>query len=89
MGRFWHSLLLYHFHSLFEYILVEFIIKKHQQEYYDVLEICNHAGNSTAFIEFSIQMIVETLEKFLLLFRPQPVPPNDRLESAKHHFVNQ
>ena len=89
IGRFWHSLLLYHFHPVFEYIPVESIIRKHQQEYYDVLETCDKAGDSTQFIEFSLQMIVEALDEFLAVFRPKNILPNDRLEGAQKHFENQ
>lgn len=86
IGRFWHSLLLYHYHSVFEYIPVESIIKEHQQDYYDVLEICDKAGESTAFIEFSLDMILKALEDFLDVFRPQKATGGNRLEQAKDHF---
>lgn len=86
IGRFWHTLLLYQYHPVFEYIPVESIIKQHQQDYYDTLEACDKAGNSTAFIEFSLQMILEALEEFLDIFRPVNDLPIDRLHKAKGYF---
>ncbi len=86
MGRFWHSLLLFHFHEVFEYIPVESIIKEHQQQYYDVLEKCDRAGNSTLFIEFSLDMVLQSLESFLAIFRPKKPSIEDRITKAKKHF---
>lgn len=86
MGRFWHSLLLFHYHEIFEYIPVESLIKEHQQEYYEVLEKCDRAGDSTAFIEFSLDMIHQSLEEFLEIFRPKKPTPSNRLEKAREHF---
>jgi Fic family protein len=86
IGRFWHSLLLFHYHQVFEYIPVESIIKKHQQAYYHALEKSDKAGNSTLFIEFSLGMILLSLEEFLAVFRPTKATAEDRLINAKAHF---
>ena len=88
MGRFWHSLMLFHYHHIFEYIPVESMIKEHQQEYYDVLEKCDKEGASTSFIEFSLNMILQSLEDFLDVFRPKKSTASDRLRAAKEHFAN-
>lgn len=89
IGRFWHSLMLFHYHHIFEYIPVESIIKEHQQEYYAALEQCDKAGSSTAFIEFSLQMILQSLEDFINVFRPKKSTGIDRLDIAKEHFTIQ
>ncbi|MEM9480539.1 MAG: Fic family protein [Verrucomicrobiota bacterium] len=86
LGRFWHTLLLYRFHRVFEYIPVESIIQAHQQEYYNALETSDNAGESTHFIEFSLQMILEALEEFLSTFRSKAPGPNDRLDGARAEF---
>lgn len=86
MGRFWYSLMLYQYHHIFKYIPVESIIRDHQQDYYDTLEICDKTGDSTAFIEFSLNMILHSLKDFIAVFRPQKVTASDRLEVAKEHF---
>jgi Fic family protein len=87
IGRFWHSLLLYHYHPAFEFIPVESIIQTHQQSYYDALEKSDKAGNSTPFVEFSLEMIYLALEDFLENFLPSPHTANDRLDQARKHFV--
>ena len=89
MGRFWHTLMLYHYHEIFEYIPVESMIKEHQQAYYDVLETCDKAGDSTAFIEFSLEMILKSLTAFLEVFRPAKATVDDRIENAQTHFGNE
>lgn len=86
LGRFWHTLLLYHYHEVFEYIPLESIIKEHQKRYYKVLEQCDHAGESTLFIEFALEMIMESLEDFMEVFRPKNATPEDRLETARKNF---
>lgn len=89
IGRFWHTLMLYHYHQVFEYIPVESLIKEHQKQYYNVLEQCDHAGESTQFIEFSLEMIMKSLEDFMEVFRPKTTTPADRLANARKHFTDQ
>ncbi|PQJ29123.1 Fic family protein [Rubritalea profundi] len=86
IGRFWHTLMLYHYHEVFEYIPVESLIKDHQKQYYNTLEQCDHAGESTQFIEFSLEMIMKSLEDFMEVFRPKTTTPIDRLTNARKHF---
>lgn len=88
IGRFWHSLMLYHYHEVFEYIPVESLIKAHQKQYYQVLEQCDHAAESTLFVEFSLEMIMKSLEDFMEVFRPKANTPDDRLTNARKHFAN-
>lgn len=88
IGRFWHTLMLCHYHEVFEYIPVESLIKDHQSEYYKVLEQCDCAAESTLFIEFSLEMVMKSLESFMEVFRPKPVTPSDRLEHAHSHFAD-
>jgi Fic family protein len=40
------------------------LIKANQQEYYHVLSQCDKAGNSTQFIEFSLELIFRVLENY-------------------------
>jgi Fic family protein len=86
MGRFWHSLLLYHYHPIFEFIPVESLIKVHQKDYYVALEKSDKAGNSTAFIEFSLSIISQSLSEFIDAIHPSPMTATARLDSAKNHF---
>jgi Fic family protein len=86
MGRFWQSLILTKYHPLFEYLPVESLIKKKQTEYYQILESCDKAGNSTAFIEFSLGTICDALADFLAHLKPEPETPQSRLSLAAKEF---
>lgn len=61
MGRLWQTLLLSRWNSAFAWLPLEDIIYRRQKEYYDVISSCNDAGTSTAFIEFMLSAIGETL----------------------------
>lgn len=89
VGRFWHTLLLYNYHPAFEFIPIESLIRDHQQEYYAVLESSDRAGDSTAFVDFSLGIIVKSLEDFISSFTPKPLTANERLAHAKEHFASQ
>jgi len=54
IGRFWHTLLLSHYHEVFEYVPIESVIRDHQEEYYAALEVSDKSGDSTAFVQFSL-----------------------------------
>ena len=88
IGRFWHSLLLTHYHPVFEFTPVESLIKANQPKYYDVLGDSDIAGNSTAFIEFALDMAHQALDSFVDALRPEPSTTQTRLERAKSHFGN-
>lgn len=89
IGRFWHTLLLYHYHPAFEFIPIESIIREHQQQYYDALEASDRSGDSTAFVDFSLGIIHEALEQFISSFIPKPLTADERLTRAKEHFSRQ
>lgn len=61
MGRMWQTLLLMQWRPLFAWVPVETIVKEHQQEYYHVIALCDSKGNSTAFIEFMLKCLLDTL----------------------------
>ena len=89
IGRFWHSLLLYHYHPAFEFIPVESLIREHQREYYSALEDSDRSGDSTAFVHFSLGIIGQALEEFISSFIPKPLTAGERLARAKEHFPDQ
>jgi len=62
MGRFWQSLILFNWNNYFSVIPIESIIRDKQQEYYKVLEECGVDGESTLFIEFALQSILEAID---------------------------
>ncbi len=63
MGRLWHTLLLAKWNPLFAWLPVESSIHSRQQEYYDAINTSNHAGESTAFIEFMLSAIKTALSE--------------------------
>ncbi|MGZ3743927.1 MAG: Fic family protein [Pseudobdellovibrionaceae bacterium] len=88
MGRLWQQLLLMKQAPLFEYVSTESLIHKNQREYYNVLEKCDKAGDSTLFIEFNLRNIFQILQEFKKnssLTRPKI---GDRISYALEHFGN-
>ena len=66
MARLWQSALLSEWKEIFEYVPIESLIKEYQEEYYNVIDSCNKAGESTEFIEFMLKMINETIDRIIL-----------------------
>lgn len=64
MGRLWQQLLLMKHHMIFEYVPVEEIVRHHQSDYYAALGACDKAGESTVFIEFMVDSILEALKHY-------------------------
>lgn len=63
-GRLWHSLLLQNWQSVFAWLPVESLVAQHQQEYYKALgDSGSSGGDSTAFVEFMLDMIEKTLSE--------------------------
>lgn len=62
MARLWHTVMLYRWRNIFEYIPLESQIEKFQSDYYDAIFQCNKSGNSDVFIEFMLDMINQTLD---------------------------
>lgn len=66
MARLWHTALLYHWRSIFEYIPLESRIEKFQEEYYDAIAQCHIKGNSDLFIEFMLEQIDRILDDVIM-----------------------
>ena len=78
MGRLWQTLILMKEQPLFEFIPFENVIHRTQPEYYRALAQCDKAGNSTAFIEYMLQAILETLRD-MLRFKGKTMSSEERL----------
>lgn len=65
MGRLWQTLILKDSYPVFEYLPIETIIKERQEEYYETLGKSDNSGESTEFIEFMLEIILESLEELL------------------------
>jgi len=64
IGRLWQSVILYKFNPLFALLPTESIVRDYQEEYYKALENSTALGESTPFIEFMLDMILQTIIKF-------------------------
>ena len=78
MGRLWQSLILSRWNPLFEWLPIESVIHAHQQGYYDALALSNKENDATAFVEFMLEVILETLEE---------VKVQDRIEEISAEYL--
>lgn len=61
MGRLWQSLILGRLHPLFEYLPVENMVYANQQAYYNAIADSTRAGESSPFIHFMLNEILDAL----------------------------
>lgn len=61
MARLWQTALLTKWNPIFQSMPIESSIEHFVQDYYSAIDACNHAGNSTAFLEFMLEKIDQTL----------------------------
>lgn len=78
MGRLWQTLILMKEQPLFEFIPFENVIHRTQSEYYRALAQSDKAGHSTAFIEYMLHVIHETLRD-MLHFKGKTMNSEERL----------
>ena len=84
IGRLWQTVLLSEWHELFSFLPFERLIRQHQEAYYNVLALCDKAGNSTAFIEFMLGILSAALDNLL----DQSLKPKNREERLRY-FIEQ
>ncbi|MBK5245252.1 MAG: Fic family protein [Eubacteriaceae bacterium] len=63
IGRMWHTLLLSRWKEILAWIPIETLVKERQAEYYKVLGIADKNADSSIFIEFMLQAILDTLRE--------------------------
>lgn len=63
MGRLWQNVLLTKWNPLFAWLPIETMVYENQQRYYQMLSLADSQNDSTGFIEFMLEMILETLLK--------------------------
>lgn len=81
MGRMWHSLLLGRWNEIFYWLPVEDLIRLRQEEYYNALGKSDTDADSCAFVEFLLQVIMDTLQN-------TTVVGNDDVEEQKDPLVD-
>ncbi len=65
MGRLWQTLILSQWQPLLAYLPVESIIRDRQTDYYKALSDADILANSTPFIEFMLQALLDALTEVL------------------------
>lgn len=65
IGRLWQSVILNTYNPLFSLLPTESTVRDHQEEYYKALENSTDKGESTPFIEFMLEMILESIKSTL------------------------
>lgn len=65
MGRLWQTLILKDVYPVFEYLPMETLIKERQEQYYESLGKSDKSCESTIFIEFMLEIVLESLEELL------------------------
>lgn len=63
MGRLWQSLILQRWKEVFAWLPVETLVYENQNEYYNILQKADNAGDSTEFVEFMLGMIRNALKE--------------------------
>lgn len=82
MGRFWQTRILMKANPVFEFVPIEAVIRDNQAEYYKVLEISDKSGSSTAFIEFMLGTINQSLRETIEESKPTGADYSKRIEYA-------
>lgn len=88
MGRLWQNLILMSEYPVFEFLPIESMIKRNQENYYSSLAKSDKNGHSTPFIEFMLQMINQSLEELLQL-KKDPLTVENRIQIFKEKRGNQ
>lgn len=78
MGRLWQSLILTHWSPLFAHIPVESHIYARQSEYYQAIRNSSAQGESTPFIVFMLEVILEAVQDAGLIEMTNPESPTTR-----------
>lgn len=63
MGRLWHSLLLGNWNEIFFWLPIEELIRSRQEEYYQALGKSDELGETSPFVEFMMEVILDTLKE--------------------------
>jgi Fic family protein len=87
IGRLWQQLILMKEDPLFEYIPLEVLVKENQAEYYQALGESDKLGESTPFIEFSLNIIDTALRSYSQIPQPSSKNPFSRLIYAKSRLL--
>lgn len=88
MGRLWQTIILMQQYPVFEFLPVENLIKKSQEQYYQALSDSDKIGQSTPFVEFMLGIILESLQE-LLSTQNRTLTMRNRIELFSEKIGNQ
>jgi len=63
IGRLWQSVMLYDWREVFVVMPTESIVRDNQEKYYKALEDAGSMGESTPFVEFMLEVILNTVRE--------------------------
>jgi Fic family protein len=63
IGRLWQSVILHHWRKVFIVMPTESITRDYQEQYYNALQNSTDIGESTPFVEFMLEVILNTVRK--------------------------
>jgi len=63
VGRLWQSVMLYAWREVFVVMPTESIVRDNQENYYKALEEAGSIGESTPFVEFMLEVILNTVRE--------------------------
>lgn len=86
MGRLWQQVICVAHEPVFEHLPVESLVREHQADYYAILSECDHAGESTRFVEFMLDLVARSLRELVATIRPVGSTATNRLERALEQF---
>ncbi len=84
MGQLWQSLILARWHPLFADVPVESMILKRQADYYRAFQESASQADCAPFVEFMLNMTLQTLKTFIPQVSPQVTPQVKRLLEVLH-----
>lgn len=76
-ARLWHTVILFKWNSVFEYLPLESQIEKFQNGYYKAIADCHGNGNSNVFIEFMLKQIDAVIDEIVIQVRRPDVRIKD------------
>jgi Fic family protein len=79
VGRLWQTLILQEWQGIFNYLSIESVIYKHQQDYYNAIQQSTKDNDCVAFVEFMLMVIVASFNNITPQVAPQPTPQVKRL----------
>lgn len=83
MGRLWHSLLLGTWKELFFWLPIEELIRTRQKKYYDALRKADKEADSSEFVRFMLEIILDTLKQTVVVGEAESIGTSPVSESIQ------